>query len=53
MIKIFQQEKFEVDRSSKILTKNKDIHNKIGFIMIRATPIMEFLTGVMIAGFIY
>ena len=27
--------------------------NKIGFVMIRATPIMEILTGIMIAGFIY
>ena len=53
MIKIFQQEKFELDRSDKILTLNKNIRNKIGFIMIRATPIMELLTGIMIAGFIY
>ena len=53
MIKIFQQEKFESDRSSKILTDNMHIRNKIGFIMIRATPIMEILTGFMIAGFIY
>ena len=53
MIKIFQQEKFELNRSDKILASNKDIRNKIGFIMIRATPIMEFLTGIMIAGFIY
>jgi len=53
MIKIFQQEKFELDRASKILTSNKDIRNKIAFIMIRATPIMEFLTGIMIALFIY
>tara|TARA_B110000438_G_scaffold291638_1_gene328857 strand:- start:291 stop:1853 length:1563 start_codon:yes stop_codon:yes gene_type:complete len=53
MIKIFQQEKFELDRSEKILTSNKNIRNKIGFIMIRATPIMELLTGIMIAGFIY
>ena len=53
MIKIFQQEKFETDRSSKILTENKDIRNKIAMIMIRATPIMEVLTGFMIAGFIY
>ncbi len=53
MIKIFQQEKFELDRSNKILTSNKNIRNKIGFIMIRATPIMEFLTGIMIASFIY
>ena len=27
--------------------------NKIGFVLIRATPIMEILTGIMIAGFIY
>ena len=53
MIKIFQQEKFETDRSSKILTENKDIRNKVAMIMIRATPIMEVLTGIMIAGFIY
>ena len=53
MIKIFQQEKFEIERSDKILTLNKNIRNKIGFIMIRATPIMELLTGIMIAGFIY
>jgi len=30
-----------------------DIKVKVGFIMIRATPIMEILTGFMIAGFIY
>ena len=53
MIKIFQREKFESDRSSKILTDNMHIRNKVGFIMIRATPIMELLTGFMIAGFIY
>jgi subfamily B ATP-binding cassette protein MsbA len=53
MIKIFQQEKFESDRSSKILTENMNIRNKVAMIMIRATPIMEILTGFMIAGFIY
>ena len=53
MIKIFQQEKFELDRSSEILTKNMLIQNKIGFIMIRATPVMEVLIGIMIGGFIY
>ena len=53
MIKIFQQEKFELDRSDKILTSTKNIRNKMAFIMIRATPIMELLTGIMIAGFIY
>tara|TARA_B100000029_G_scaffold514709_1_gene618568 strand:+ start:286 stop:2031 length:1746 start_codon:yes stop_codon:yes gene_type:complete len=53
MIKIFQRENFEIERSNKILASNKDVRNKIGFILIRATPIMEMLTGIMIAGFIY
>ena len=53
MIKIFQREKFEVNRSSEILEKHMHIRNKVAFIMIRATPIMELLTGIMIAGFIY
>ena len=53
MIKIFQQEKFELNRSDVELTKNIKTKIKIGDIMIRATPIMEFLTGCMIAGFIY
>ena len=53
MIKIFQQEKFELKRADVELTKNIKTKIKIGDIMIRATPIMEFLTGCMIAGFIY
>ena len=53
MVKIFQQENFEADRAAKILEDNMHIRNKVGFIMIRATPIMELLTGIMIAGFIY
>ena len=53
MIKIFQQEKFELKRSDVELSKNIKTKIKIGAIMIRATPIMEFLTGCMIAGFIY
>ena len=53
MIKIYQQENFEFDRSKKIINSMMDKQNKIGFIQIRATPIMEVLTGIMIAGFIY
>ena len=53
MIKIYQQEKFEFDRSSKILRLFRDKQIKIASVIIRATPIMEILTGVMIAGFIY
>jgi len=53
MIKVYQKEKFETDRSSKILDLLWQKQIKIGFVMIRATPIMEILTGIMIAGFIY
>ena len=53
MIKIYQQEKFEFGRSSKILHQLMLKQIKIGLVMIRATPIMEILTGIMIAGFIY
>ena len=53
MIKIYQQEKFEFNRSKEIISSMMDKQNKIGFVLIRATPIMEILTGIMIAGFIY
>ena len=53
MIKIFQQENLELDRSREKINLRMNIQNKIGLILIRATPIMEILTGIMIAGFIY
>lgn len=53
MIKIYQQENFEFDRSVKKIDERANIQIKIGNILIRATPIMEILTGIMIAGFIY
>ncbi len=53
MIKIYQQENFEFDRSSKKIDERTNIQIKIGKILIRATPIMECLTGIMIGGFIY
>ena len=53
MIKIYQQEKFEFERSNKILKLFRDKQIKIASVIIRATPIMEILTGIMIAGFIY
>ena len=53
MIKIYQQENFEYNRSAKKIDERTNIQIKIGKIIIRATPIMEVLTGVMIAGFIY
>ena len=53
MIKIYQQENFEFDRSTKKIDERTNIQIKIGKIIIRATPIMECLTGIMIGGFIY
>ena len=53
MIKIYQQENFEYERSKEKIKERTDIQMKIGFILIRATPIMEVLTGFMIGGFIY
>ena len=53
MTKVYQQEKFEFGRSAEIMNEHMKRQNKIGFIMIRATPIMEIITGFMIAGFIF
>jgi len=53
MIKIYQQEDFEYGRSVEKIDERTKIQIKIGKIIIRATPIMEILTGIMIAGFIY
>ena len=53
MIKIYQQENFEFDRSAKKIDERTNIQIKIGNILIRATPIMEILTGIMIGGFVY
>ena len=43
MIKIYQQENFEFDRSAKKIDERTNIQIKIGKILIRATPIMECL----------
>ena len=53
MIKIYQQENFEFERSKKKIDERTNIQIKIGNILIRATPIMEILTGIIIAIFIY
>ena len=53
MIKMYQQENFEYERSKSMLDLMMRKNIKIGYVMIRATPIMEILTGIIIAGFIY
>ncbi len=53
IIKIFQREKFEEKRSEKFVNDLKDKSIKISTVFIRATPIMEILTGIMIAILIF
>ncbi len=53
IIKIYQKEEIEKEKSRAAINNLTDIRIKIGEILIRATPIMETLTGIMIAGFIY
>jgi subfamily B ATP-binding cassette protein MsbA len=53
IIKIFQQEDRESNRLLKFINSLKDKSKKIAVVFVRATPIMETLTGIMIAGLIY
>jgi len=53
IIKIFQKEKYENQRANIHLDEIKERSKKILTIFVRATPIMEFLTGIMIALLIY
>ena len=52
MIRIYQKEKEENEKANNVIDDLVEKNIKIGSIMIRATPIMETLTGFMIAGFI-
>ena len=53
IIKIFQREKFEEKRSEIFVNDLKKKSIKISTVFIRATPIMEILTGIMIAILIF
>jgi ATP-binding cassette, subfamily B, bacterial MsbA len=52
MIRIYQKEKKENEKANQVIDDLVEKNIKIGSVMIRATPIMEVLTGFMIAGFI-
>ena len=52
MIRIYQKENEENEKANKVIDDLVEKNIKIGSVMIRATPIMEALTGFMIAGFI-
>ena len=53
LIKIFQQEKYENKRAQKFLNDVKEKTIKIATIYVRSSPIMETLTGIMIAILIF
>ena len=53
IIKIFLNEKYEFTRAEKMLNNLKDKLIKIQTVYVRSTPIMETLTGIMMAGLIF
>jgi subfamily B ATP-binding cassette protein MsbA len=53
LMKIFQKENFEKKRAEGMINQLKDKSQKINIIHVRASPIMEFLTGIMIAFLIF
>ena len=53
MIRIYQKEEEETKKAGKLITDLIEKGIKINTILTRSTPIMETLTGFMIAGFIF
>ena len=53
LIKIFQKEGYEKNRADNYLTQLKDKNQKIQTVFVRMSPIMETLTGIMIAVLIF
>ena len=53
LIKIFQKENYENSRVNLYLEQLKDKNKKIQVVFVRMSPIMEILTGIMIAVLIF
>jgi subfamily B ATP-binding cassette protein MsbA len=53
LMKVFQKENFETNRANQMINELKEKSQKINTIYVRASPIMEFLTGIMIACLIF
>jgi subfamily B ATP-binding cassette protein MsbA len=53
LIKIFQKENYENNRADKFIDDLKQKSKKIAVVFVRASPIMESLTGIMIAFLIF
>ena len=53
IIRIYQKENEEIKKADSLVNELIEKNVKIQSVQIRATPIMESLTGIMIAGFIF
>ena len=53
LVKIFQQENYERDRTESNIRALMEKSKKIAIVFVRASPIMETLTGIMIAALIF
>ena len=53
LIKIFQKENYEKKRANDLIFTLKEASRKINIVFVRASPIMESLTGIMIALIIF
>ncbi len=53
LTKIFQKENYEKNRATNFINSLKEASRKINIVFVRASPIMEFLTGIMIACMIF
>ena len=53
LVKIFQQENYEMDRAESSIRALMEKSKKIAIVFVRASPVMETLTGIMIAALIF
>ncbi len=53
LIKIFQKENYEKKRADTYIESLKETQKKMIIVGVRASPVMEFLTGIMIAFLIF
>ena len=53
ILKIFQREDYEKKRADNFIFNLKELNKKINIVYVRASPIMEALTGIMIAILIF
>ena len=53
LMKIFQKETYEKERAVEYINTLKETSKKINIVFVRASPIMEILTGIMIACLVF